>query len=145
MLTLSYNLLEQKLEKHMSPSFVFSSEFLHLPSCQHGILIQKEISRSVRPYCDVAEPCDHKRTRIRVFLQKFQKLAILGPIPLQPLIKKLSKVINCFKSITFYKFLKTLNLILNNWNMVFPWKMFIEQNTKKFYWSCPLNDFSINC
>ena len=86
-------------------SFTFSSEFLHLPSCQHGILLQKERSRSVRPYCDVAKPCDHKRTRIKAFAQKFQKQAIPGPISLQPLIKKLPKVINCLESIILYKFM----------------------------------------
>ena len=72
-------------------SFIFSSEFLDLPSRQHRILLQKERSRSVRPYCDVAKPCDNKRTRIKAFAQKFQKCAILGPISLQPLIKKAVK------------------------------------------------------
>ena len=86
------------------PSF-FSSKFLHLPSCQHGILLQKERSRSLRPYCDVAKSCDRKRTCIRAFAHKFQKWAILGPISLQPLIKKLPKVINCLQSIIFYKFM----------------------------------------
>ena len=85
--------------------FIASSEFLHLPSCQHGILLQKERSRRVRPHCDVAKPCDHKRTRIRTFAQKFQKWVILVPISLQPLIKKLLKVINFLKSIVFYKFM----------------------------------------
>ena len=86
-------------------SFIFSSEFLHLPCCQHGILLQNERSRSVRQYCHVLKPCDHKRTRIRAFAQKFQKWAILGHISLQPLIKKLPKVINCLQSIIFYKFM----------------------------------------
>ena len=73
--------------------FLFSSEFLHLPSCQHGILLQKERSTSVIPYCDVAKSCDHNRRSMRAFAQKFQKWTILGPISLQRLMKKLSKVI----------------------------------------------------
>ena len=145
MLTLSFNLLEQKLEEHMSPVlgfffWVFSLAILSAWNLDSKRDIWKR--ETILWRCKTMRPQAHS---IRLFLQKFQKLAIFGPISLQPLIKKLSKVINGFKLIIFYKFLKTLNLILNNWNMVFPWKMFIEQNTKKFYWSCPLIDFSINC
>ena len=59
-------------------SFIFSSEFLDLPSRQHRILLQKERSRSMRPYCDVAKPCDDKRTRIRTFAPKLKKIGHPG-------------------------------------------------------------------
>ena len=105
MLILSFNLLEQKLKEHMSPALYFFFWVSSLAMLSAWNLVQNERSRSVRPYCDVAKPCDNKCTRIRAFAQKFQKWAILGPISLQPSIKKLSEVINCLKSIIFYKFM----------------------------------------